>query len=480
MTVRFRIRTSGGQELSFATREMFEDFVRSGDLSPDDLVYDREIGSWSPARTHPMVLDIGYEEEAEGAHGDEREGGTEGAESSEADTGDSVDADSEAVSGDAPMDELKLELAPTEELSAEEAKRAFVEKLEAERLSDLDVMPSMRDSLEGFTMEDAGSFGEMLQDEPPPAEPEPPPAPTPRRRPERTARFEAPGPVEERGAPRARPTPPKRKRKKKGGGRRAVGMLLLLPVLAGAGYAGWVFLQGMDAGPPVEQGDVPDDPVGQPVDVEPTPPPGPEPVIPATELAVRERARERYLTSTQTDLRDLEPIPEAWPEGPYLSEPSSFPEVVDIWQSYLTTIRAVRATDEERYGSALEAALDDAAIEGEARATRLEAAMSDFDRTAPLRQAHFDRVEALATAAIQSHDALLEAEGLILFDATGSTGREEGIGAGTSARDGESQLLLDQVLELLEGTLDADGEGPGSGENVREWVWDGFLDAATR
>ena len=62
MPVRFRIRASAGQELSFASQEMFEDFVRSGDLSPDDLVYDAEDGSWFPARTHPIVLEIGYEE----------------------------------------------------------------------------------------------------------------------------------------------------------------------------------------------------------------------------------------------------------------------------------------------------------------------------------------------------------------------------------------------------------------------------------
>ena len=47
---------------------MFEDFVRSGDLSPEDLVYDAESGSWAPSRTHPIVLDIEYEkEEAEEA-----------------------------------------------------------------------------------------------------------------------------------------------------------------------------------------------------------------------------------------------------------------------------------------------------------------------------------------------------------------------------------------------------------------------------
>jgi len=93
--------------------------------------------------------------------------------------------------------------------------------------------------------------------------------------------------------------------------------------------------------------------------------------------------------------------------------------------------------------------------------------------------AHYDRVEALATAAIQSHNALMDAEGLILFDASGNSGVSGGVGAGASGRDADSQLLLDQVLELINATLDADGLGPRSGQNVRQWVWDGLLDAVT-
>ena len=66
MAVRFRIRTSAGQELSFASHDTFEVFVRDGDLSPDDLIYDGETGSWSPARTHPIVLEIEYEKDDQG------------------------------------------------------------------------------------------------------------------------------------------------------------------------------------------------------------------------------------------------------------------------------------------------------------------------------------------------------------------------------------------------------------------------------
>ncbi|NNM34124.1 MAG: hypothetical protein HKO53_13705 [Gemmatimonadetes bacterium] len=269
-------------------------------------------------------------------------------------------------------------------------------------------------------------------------------------------------------------------------------LLVVLGILVGGGYAGYS-LWSAESEPDLPEPDVPQatlpgadpvesEPEPEPVvtEPEPEPEPTPEAVIPDTPAAVRERAQERYLAATQTELRSLQPIPEIWPEGPYLTVPSDHPEVVDVWQDYRATIREVRQADADRYRAAFEAALDDAAVTGDARQARLASGMEEFGSSEELRAAHFDRVEALATAAIQSHNALVEAEGLILFDATGSTGRASGIGAGTSGRNAEAQLLLDQVIELLEDALDADGEGPGSGENVREWVWGGFLDAITR
>ncbi|MDA0329901.1 MAG: hypothetical protein O2958_12950 [Gemmatimonadetes bacterium] len=151
--------------------------------------------------------------------------------------------------------------------------------------------------------------------------------------------------------------------------------------------------------------------------------------------------------------------------------------MADVWQSYLATIRSVRAGDERRYATAYEAALDDAAVDGEVRVTRLNAALANFSSGAALRSAHYDRVEALATAAIQSHNALVEAEGLFIFDATGTSGGRGSLGRGVSGRDADSQLLLDQVLSLLSGALEAGGLGPREGSNVRSWVWDGLLGA---
>lgn len=203
--------------------------------------------------------------------------------------------------------------------------------------------------------------------------------------------------------------------------------------------------------------------------------------IASTEESVRARAQERFLSRTQALLVGLDPIPEVWLQGGYFLLPSEHGHIRDVWQGYLATIREVRAEDRVRYRLAYEQALDDAGVQAaEERSSRLAVATADFALKVKDIDAHWDRVEALSVAAVQSHDALLGAEGLVLYDATETTGRSGGIGAGTSGRDSDSQLLLDQVIDLLEGVLDSDGMGPREGANVREWVWGGFLDVVTR
>jgi hypothetical protein len=491
MTVRFRIRTSAGQELSFASDEMFEDFVRSGDLSPDDLVYDAESGSWAPSRTHPIVLEIEYEKEeaaeaaakkaepsAENAFGlkladaqpvpeepDAQPGSGEGDDPSP-----DVSADSEVEPvTDAPEtsseDAFGLALAPEADMmSPEEASRAFVEKMEAERSSQFDVGGQDQGGMLGFTMDDSNLLKEAAAPKPTPP---PPPRPaTPRREP-------AARPDSDRSS--ERPGPPQRKRESRGRGRTVVMAVVGIGVLGTGGYFGLQFATAdrTDVAPDTVQTVTP-----VPVETPPDPPPR-EPVIANTAAAIRERAQERFLAGTQNELRDLQPVPEAFPGGEYFSFPSDHPEVFEVWQDYLTTIRRVRGGDEDRFTEAFEAALDDAAVTGAERQARLTAAIIEFDASLVLRDAHYDRVEALATAAIQSHNALVEAEGLILFDATGATGAPGPVGRGTSGRDADAQLLLDQVIDLLTGTLEADGLGPRQSTNVRAWVWDGFLDAVT-
>jgi hypothetical protein len=489
MAVRFRIRTSAGQELSFASHEMFEDFVRAGDLSPDDLVYDGETGSWSPARTHPIVLEIEYEREAgeearPSAAGAGEPTTTDAAGTDEGDlpadaaTGDMKATESEGEAppvADLSSDALGLDLAPVEERTPEEEAQAFLRRMEAERDSDIDGGGPRR--IEGFTKQDSSKLAGKLEP-PAPERPSPPSPPPVRKKPVRTP----PAATARRAETIRRPEPPRRESPpSKGaepaapGGRRLFVTFLALAVVAGGAYVAYSLRS--DAAPaPESEPEVAVEPMAVEPEPEPEPPPR-EPVIASTEAAVRERAQERFLTATQSQLRDLEPIPEAWASGPYLAVPSDHPEIVDVWQSYLATVLRVRAGDAERYRAAYVAALDDAAVGEEARQGRLAAAMSDFDAAAPPRAAHWDRVEALADAALRSHNVLVEAEGLILYDPAVAG---ESLGSGTSGRDADAQLLLRQVIELLAARLAADGLGPRVPERVREWVWDGFLDAATR
>lgn len=250
--------------------------------------------------------------------------------------------------------------------------------------------------------------------------------------------------------------------------------VVVIATVGAGGYYGMGLMERSGQNDPTDPPD-PVDPVDT-VPVEP-PPPRPDPVIAATEGAVRERAQERFLTSTQTLFRDLAPIPEIWLQGAYLALPSDYPEVREAWERYVTTIREVRVGDSERYRVAYERALDDAVIEGEARTTRWTSAAADFAAAAPRRAAHYDRVETLALSAISTHDALVEAEGLLIYDPTAPTGLSAEIGSGVSGRDADAELLLARIREVVGAALDADGLGPGDGASVREWVWGGLLDA---
>lgn len=449
MSARFRIRTKEGQELSFASREIFAEFVRSGDLSPDDVVYDAETREWSSARTHPVVLQIELEAEAEESSAEPQ-------------------PPKEPVAG-GPSDDpstgaLDFELAPPQTgLTPEQESAAFVAKMEAERASEIDFDES---PMQGFKRDKGASsvVGDLAPAPPPPPRERraPPPEREEPRREWEERRVER-EPVQRRGAATAVPAQPKRERSR-GAGRKYAPLVIfgLVAVVAGV-YLGPELLA---PGAGSEAEDI----------VEPPPPP---PAIPATDEALRSRAQERFLSSTQAALRGLDAVPDSWLRGPYLAAPSDYPQVRTVWEEYLTIIRDVRAADDERYRQAYLRALDDARVEGSARTLRMSGAMSAFQATAALRQAHYDRVERLATAALQGHDALIAAEGTIAYQpATGPALSEDPV-IEAVGRSPEAQTLLNQVLDLILTELHGEG-GPEESGNVREWVWDGLLDAVTR
>jgi hypothetical protein len=460
MGVRFRIRTAAGQELSFASHEMFAEFVRSGDLSPDDVVYDGETKEWASALTHPVVLEIRVSaEEVGGGSGDAAEvdlavHGPGNASDVDVHVGPSgPEGDSGAAQ--APSLDIGLDLAPMPQgLTPEEEAAAFVAKLEAERASQIDAHQGF--GTLGFRME-RGSTNVLEVPPPPPSDPI--------GHGERLAEAHwEPEPLIPTRV--HRPPEPQRKHRTVNTGAvwRYAPFVILFSVLAAAG----VFF-----GPElVELGGR----AGGGSDARGSAPPVPPPPISDREDAVRGRARELYLASTQAALRGLDEVPDVWLRGEYLSGPSDFPIVRTVWEEYLTTIRQVRVGDAERYRVAYARALEDARVVDSLRASRLASASADFNARGGARAAHFDRVEGLALAAIQGHDALVRAEGTIAYQpATGpAVSRDPVIEA--VGRSVEAQVLLNQVLDLVLARLHGPG-GPGQVANVREWVWTGLLDA---
>jgi hypothetical protein len=470
MSARFRVRTAQGQELSFASREVFAEFVRSGDLAPDDVVYDAATREWSSALTHPVVLQIqleaGEESESEEEQGAAEDAHAAGAELPGAPAEHETPTEAQQAPGEeqeAPTEEdgspgepvvapdIGLDLAPPpESLTPEEEAAAFVAKMKAERATNraLGEGPPANsltvDASSSTLGAMAGSGGGADPSEP--------------RGSEGSRRASA-----ARASRKEKPEPPKRKKPKSTGGRRLAPFVILgLALVTAAVYLGPDLFSGS----------------GQTAAVDTVSVPEPPPLIPPTEEALRKRAQERFLTSTQALLRGLEPIPDIWLHGQYLASPSDYPHVREVWESYLTTIQQVREGDADRYRAAYLRALDDARIQGSARTLRLAAAISDFRADSLGRTTYYDRVEALATAAIRGHDALVGAEGTISY--------EPALGPRVSAdpvieavgRNPDAQALLDQVLDMILGQLHADG-GPGESRNVREWVWDGFLEAVT-
>jgi hypothetical protein len=337
---------------------------------------------------------------------------------------------------------------------------AFVARMEAERAADLEVGADA--SLQGFTMEQGGlGVGGQLVEPVQPSRPEPVEREGPVYRPE--PRYEEPFRIERP----VRTAPPQRKKAGSGAARRYAPFVIIVMALGVAGvYFGPDLLTSASGS---REGTAPDSVVATP-----TPPP----VIADNEEAVRRRAQERFLTATQAALRGLDPIPEVWLRGQYLAAPSDYANVRAVWDEYLTTIREVRAADDQRYRAAYLRALDDARVQGAARTLRLASATTDFQAAAAGRALHYDRVEALATAALRGHDALAEAEGTIAYQPASGRGVSADPVIEAVGRGPQAQALLNQVLDTILAELQGPG-GPGESANVREWVWAGLLDAVT-
>ena len=335
--------------------------------------------------------------------------------------------------------------------------------MEAERAGDFAFDEDA--GMTGFKMEQGSGglgseFGLTSADEPaPPAparRPDPPVARPATREPARRARKPA----------KQKRTKKREKRKSGTGAGRFAAFLVFAIGIVGAGiYFGPDLLS---SGVAVSSGAEP-----APVEL----PPPPEPLIPDTEESLRERAQERFLTTTRALLRDLPPIPGTWLEGQYLASPSDYPEVRAAWDGVLTLIRQVRNGDNERYRAGYTRALDDALVEGSSRTLRLAGAVADFQGGCSSRGA-LRSSRSPGPRRSRGHDALVEVEGTIAYEPAVGTPVSGDPVIQAVGRNADAQANLEEILDMILAELE-EPTGPGSADNLGEWVWDGVLDAVT-
>ncbi|MDZ7779054.1 MAG: hypothetical protein U5R14_03830 [Gemmatimonadota bacterium] len=448
MSARFRIRTPHGQELSFGSEEMFADFVRSGELSQDDLVYDAATGEWSPAFTHSLVLEV--QAGGQGTGVQETEGGSDGpsgGEASRADASDDEDSD------------LSLDLAP--EQTPEEASAAFVKEMEEERASEFErteELHGLRPSKEGGGLlrdseEDPQDSAETNTD-----------AATSERGGRDPGRVEEDLTSEAEAQPTRRTRSTRRRRPPSRSARASVSGRFVVWVLVLGALAGGVVLLGPNVvGLAMDSGESEDVVTSVPV-------------VADTEEAVRAAASVRFLARVRPGLVGLPTIPSVWLDGRYLANASDFPEVRAAWQEHLATVRRLRVDEEEHYSTAYLSALDDAGVTGATRTLRLASALSRFESRAPERAAHYDRVEELAEAAVELHDFLVAREADITYEpAVGSRVSVDPI-LQAAGRDPETQASLEAALDRVLDALSGGGSGPVEVARVPQWTFQGLRD----
>jgi len=427
MSARFRIRTPQGQELSFGSEEMFADFVRSGDLSEGDLVYDADTGEWSPARTHSLVLEVQAGSEA-------MEGGESGGAAAGA-------ATASPVAG-----AISFELAPQQ--TPEEAAAAFVERLEEERASEFERIEELRGLKPDDKVEQA--YGDIERTPPPP------PLPQAREFGEPAERVRPTRKAPTRGSTTA--TAPRRSADRRGSRR-----FLTWVVLVGGAAAAVVLgpeIVALAMGPD-ESG------AGGPTVTELS-------VVPDTEEGLATFADTRFLGRVRGELAALPPIPREWLDGRYLAHASEYPNVRSAWEAHLATVRRLRVDEGDHYSAAYLSALDDARVTGPTRTLRLASAMSRFERAAGDRRGHYDRVEALALTAIEFHDLLVRREAQISYEPAVGTRISADPVLQAASPDPVVQREMESGLDRVLAALSAQGAGPVEAARVPEWTFEGL------
>lgn len=430
MDARFRVRTREGKQIEPKTFEAFAEMVRSGVLRAEDKVFDALTGDWVPAGAHPMVQLLRDPLAS--------------------------DPDGMAPAGfDAGDDALNLDLVQTPSTSPEDAAREFIEKMEAERLSDPEVAPIAHEmpldlkptgaSPAGTRSETTSSFAAEVE------------APMTIRRSDASVQVGAPL------APRRERTPWRRTSRKSvllGGF-----VVALVGISAGTART-WIRAGEATSAIAVQSGGAP------PVSADRAPRP-----IPASEEDIRALASIRFLSAVD-DLRqelDVGDIPQSWLEGRYLSAPADFPEVRAFWEHYLAYVEAARAGEARLYRSAYLEAATRSGISGPVRSLRLASALEDFEAHRKDRAQHYDQVRDLVLASLALDDRLRELNGRVSYEPARGNKLSADPVVEAAGKDVAAQEALEQSLdEVLQAVAAAGAIGVGDRNALALWLVKGL------
>ncbi|MCG6989970.1 MAG: hypothetical protein LJF06_17640 [Gemmatimonadetes bacterium] len=439
MEARFRIRTREGEEFCPETTELFAEFIRSGAIRPEDLVYDSLTGEWVPAAQHPTVrlvqdaLANGWDSvegvplkpgpgEADAARGP-RDGEGAGREASGV-----HEAHAEPADEDVPDLPGSLDLVELPSISPEEEARAFIERMEDERRSNPDDEPALSREIRLTSPTAPLKWGA------PEAHHASSEDPTPRRRFLRPATF------------RVTFTQPGRIRHSwtRLGllGLAAASSLALLAVFASV------------ARPSYRSGDHMSAPAGAETAV-----PRPPRRIADTEEAVRGAAFQAFVSAVDRMRGTLGvgPVPAAWLSGRYLADPTSYPQVPRYWQRYLEYVEQVQADESSLYRGAYLQALDEARVAGPARSLRLATALEDFDATQDVRAASYKGAWELAAAALALHDTLVDLQGRVSYEPAEGPRVSAAPVIEAAGKDPDAQARLNAALDRVLKALRVNG-----------------------
>ncbi len=399
MKARFRIRASGGREYTLGTLDAFARRVHSGEIAPDDLVYDVLTREWAPARSHPAYL-LSVDPLVTGT---DRHAGEEATDEAAAAAPAATAADDTTAGPDAgregegsgtdrqepDADPTAIALVDVASPSPDEEKRAFIARMEEERLSDPDRSPLENE----VSLVDPRS--EMVSEIVPEAKVLAAAQPVAGRR--RASHWHRPA----ARIPTRLPYPAQSGRR---WGSWAAFSALLCVGLAGTATVAWSALRTNE---PFLRGAATLTGTTRAA----------RPVVPA-ESAIRLGAYEGFLRSVDSIRTDLGvySVPASWLEGRYLSDPGAYPEVREYWERMASLVETVHDQDARLYRDAYLSAAERGGLSGPMLRLRMAGAVGDFAARKATRDSLYMQVWNLATAALNLHSVVLSLSGRVAYE----------------------------------------------------------------